>query len=179
MRTGPDRASSGNRIVTSCGPLLGVSSMRSFVLPAALSLFVLFVPAALGAQARPNTPPPPNVPANQMPPAGKCRVWIEGVAPAQQPAPTDCQTALRLKPPNGTVIFGPPAKDRDARTFDTQPPRVRPPARRVLPPSPVATPVATPVPTSAGTAEKGKAPPRDTTPTKRPRRPARDSLETP
>jgi hypothetical protein len=35
-----------------------------------------------------------------------CRIWIEGVPANQQPAPTDCNTAVRNRPVNGTVIFG-------------------------------------------------------------------------
>jgi hypothetical protein len=35
-----------------------------------------------------------------------CRVWVDGVPPGQQPAPTDCKTAIRNRPPNGRVIFG-------------------------------------------------------------------------
>jgi hypothetical protein len=35
-----------------------------------------------------------------------CRVWVDGVPPGQQPAPTDCRTAIRNRPPNGRVIFG-------------------------------------------------------------------------
>ena len=45
------------------------------------------------------------VPASHMPPAGMCRVWIDNVPPAQQPAPTDCPTAIRNRPPNARVIF--------------------------------------------------------------------------
>ena len=48
----------------------------------------------------------PVVPPEYRPPAGMCRIWIEGVQPSQQPAPTDCVTAVRNKPSNGTVIFG-------------------------------------------------------------------------
>jgi hypothetical protein len=48
----------------------------------------------------------PPVPPAYRPPAGMCRVWIEGVPPSQQPAPTDCNTAVRNRPVNGTVIFG-------------------------------------------------------------------------
>ena len=48
----------------------------------------------------------PAVPPAYRPPAGMCRIWIEGVPPAQQPAPTDCVTAVRNKPVNGSVIFG-------------------------------------------------------------------------
>lgn len=48
----------------------------------------------------------PTVPPAYRPPAGMCRIWIEGVPPGQQPAPTDCNTAVRNRPVNGTVIFG-------------------------------------------------------------------------
>ena len=40
------------------------------------------------------------------PPPGMCRIWIDGVPAARQPAPTDCATALRRRPPNARVIFG-------------------------------------------------------------------------
>jgi len=46
------------------------------------------------------------VPAAYRPPAGMCRIWIDGVPAGQQPAPTDCVTAVRNRPANGTVIFG-------------------------------------------------------------------------
>jgi hypothetical protein len=48
----------------------------------------------------------PMIPSAYRPPQGMCRIWIEGVPPAQQPAPTDCVTAVRNRPPNGSVIFG-------------------------------------------------------------------------
>ena len=47
-----------------------------------------------------------DVPANIRPPAGMCRIWLNGVPPAQQPAPTDCATAVKNRPQNGRVIFG-------------------------------------------------------------------------
>ena len=40
------------------------------------------------------------------PPKGMCRIWIDRVPPKQQPAPTDCPTAVRNKPSNAKVIFG-------------------------------------------------------------------------
>jgi len=46
------------------------------------------------------------VPPAYRPPAGMCRIWIEGVPANQQPAPTDCVTAVRNRPVNGRVIFG-------------------------------------------------------------------------
>ena len=48
----------------------------------------------------------PTIPAAYRPPAGMCRIWIEGVPPGQQAAPTDCVTAVRNRPKNGFVIFG-------------------------------------------------------------------------
>jgi len=41
-----------------------------------------------------------------MPPAGMCRIWIEGVPAGQQPAPTDCASAVKNRPSNGRVLFG-------------------------------------------------------------------------
>jgi hypothetical protein len=35
-----------------------------------------------------------------------CRVWINDVPAAQQPAATDCPTAVKNRPANGRVIFG-------------------------------------------------------------------------
>lgn len=54
----------------------------------------------------PNLPQRPVVPPAYRPPAGMCRIWIQGVPPNQQPAPTDCVTAVRNRPVNGHVIFG-------------------------------------------------------------------------
>jgi hypothetical protein len=72
-------------------------------------------PALAGAQA-----PPPvrslvpikgrealrdEVPESHLPPPGMCRIWIDNVPPAQQPAPTDCASAIKNRPSNGRVIF--------------------------------------------------------------------------
>jgi hypothetical protein len=70
----------------------------------------LVAPRAAGAQtlvreARPDTAT--GVPKGMMPPSGKCRVWMDGVPATRQPAPTDCATALRQKPANARVIYGP------------------------------------------------------------------------
>ena len=46
------------------------------------------------------------IPADARPPKGMCRVWIDGVPAAQQPAATDCSTAVKNRPSNGRVIFG-------------------------------------------------------------------------
>ncbi|HZI41650.1 MAG TPA: hypothetical protein VFD67_08095 [Gemmatimonadaceae bacterium] len=49
---------------------------------------------------------PPTIPAESRPPAGMCRIWLDDVPAGQQPAPTDCATAVKNKPQNGRVIFG-------------------------------------------------------------------------
>jgi hypothetical protein len=63
----------------------------------------------LGAQARPQQQPQQDdrtqVPRSHMPPAGMCRIWLHNVPPAQQPAPTDCASAVRNRPRNGRVVF--------------------------------------------------------------------------
>lgn len=93
--------------------------MRPFALSLVVAGSVMLVPA-LRAQTPPATPPDttPVVPRSMMPPAGKCRIWIAGVPARQQPAPTDCATALRQNPANGTVVYGPPAKEEEDPRFE-------------------------------------------------------------
>ena len=45
------------------------------------------------------------IPKAYLPPPGMCRIWVDNVPAARQPAPTDCATAIRNKPPNARVIF--------------------------------------------------------------------------
>ena len=47
-----------------------------------------------------------DIPKSYRPPPGMCRIWLEKVPAKQQPAPTDCPTAVKNKPDNGKVIFG-------------------------------------------------------------------------
>jgi len=89
------------------------------------SLVRLALGAALGlvvsagvAEAQRPVPAKPQAPATQsqslqqivppgfFPPAGMCRIWINGVPAGQQPAPTDCASAVRNRPANGRVLFG-------------------------------------------------------------------------
>jgi len=57
------------------------------------------------------------VPPGFFPPAGMCRIWINEVPPGQQPAPTDCTSAVRNRPANGRVLFGDdPAKNKKGKS---------------------------------------------------------------
>lgn len=47
-----------------------------------------------------------SVPPGQRPPAGMCRVWIEGVPAGRQPAVTDCARARATAPLNSRIIYG-------------------------------------------------------------------------
>lgn len=58
---------------------------------------------------------PTKVPPGHMPPAGMCRIWIDGVPPGRQPAPTDCATARRRAPRNSVVLYGDRRDDRYGR----------------------------------------------------------------
>ena len=84
-------------------------------MPAVVGLIV----SASVAEAQRPIPARPQVPTQQsqgrrnqvvppgfMPPAGMCRIWIDGVPASQQPAPTDCASAVRNRPANGRVLFG-------------------------------------------------------------------------
>lgn len=46
------------------------------------------------------------IPESAMPPAGMCRVWLKDVPERQQPAPTDCVSAIRTVPRDAMVLFG-------------------------------------------------------------------------
>src|ERR1019366_9066645 len=62
----------------------------------------------LGAQEKSTREPKAasNVPQSAQPPAGLCRVWLENVPAGQQPAPTDCATAIKNRPNNARSVFG-------------------------------------------------------------------------
>ncbi len=47
-----------------------------------------------------------SIPAESRPPKGMCRIWIDDVPAAQQPATTDCASAIKNRPANARVIFG-------------------------------------------------------------------------
>ena len=62
------------------------------------------------------------VPKEYRPPKGMCRIWLDDVPAKQQPAPTDCPTAVRNRPSNGKVIFGDDYKDRAEKVDRKDPP---------------------------------------------------------
>jgi hypothetical protein len=62
----------------------------------------------------------PVVPTSAMPPAGLCRVWLRDVPAGQQPAPTDCASAIRKAPSSATVLFGDP-KSEQAQKLQSRP----------------------------------------------------------
>jgi hypothetical protein len=88
-------------------------------------LGVVALEMASGAAATPvaaqGTQPPKqqqkadSIPREYRPPAGMCRIWIDGVPPAQQPAPTTCAAAVRNKPSNGRVVYGDEKKKGTAK----------------------------------------------------------------
>jgi hypothetical protein len=99
-----------------------LSSLR-LALPAMIALIVSAgvaeaqrpVPATPRAQQSPRRDQV--VPPGFYPPAGMCRIWINGVPAAQQPAPTDCASAVRNRPANGKVLFGDdPAKSKKGKS---------------------------------------------------------------
>lgn len=77
---------------------------KTWTMIALLGSLALAAPTA-DAQSRGNDRGA-DVPRAYVPPPGMCRVWLDDVPAGQQPAPTDCKTALRKKPPKAQVIFG-------------------------------------------------------------------------
>lgn len=78
-----------------------------------------------------------SIPREYQPPANMCRIWLDGVPAAQQPAPTECSLAVRNKPPNGRVVYGPTrtggsprgASDLPIKRFDGKSGAPTPPIR--------------------------------------------------
>jgi hypothetical protein len=91
---------------------LSLHSALRFAAPALIGLIV----SAGTAEAQRPVPAKPSVQQSQgreqivppafYPPAGMCRIWVNGVPAARQPAPTDCASAVRNRPANGKVLFG-------------------------------------------------------------------------
>jgi hypothetical protein len=91
-------------------PSPGMNSTRISLFSLLAGLFIFAAPLA----AQRPTPAKPKVPVLSRkfqlppgfaPPSGMCRVWIDNVPASQQPAPTDCASAVKNRPLNGRVIF--------------------------------------------------------------------------
>jgi hypothetical protein len=103
-------------------------SLPRFVRLAMPAVAGLIVSASLAEAQRPVPVSPRTNPTQQRgrdqivprafyPPAGMCRIWINEVPAGQQPAPTDCASAVRNRPANGKVLFGDdPAKGNKPKT---------------------------------------------------------------
>ena len=76
------------------------------ILATTVALSLTLGAGRVDAQGRSEKNDKADVPKGYRPPAGMCRVWVEGVPAAQQPAPTDCASAVRNKPANARVIYG-------------------------------------------------------------------------
>jgi hypothetical protein len=95
----------------------GSNSFPSFLRLAMPAVLGLIVSVSVAEAQRP-VPVKPQAPATQQsrrdqivppgffPPAGMCRIWINDVPASQQPAPTDCASAVKNRPANGKVLFG-------------------------------------------------------------------------
>jgi len=106
---------------------LGTSSLPSLLRLAMPAVLGLIVSASVAEAQRP-VPVKPQAPATQsrrdqivppgfFPPAGMCRIWINGVPASQQSAPTDCASAVKNRPANGKVLFGDdPPKTKKGKT---------------------------------------------------------------
>jgi len=83
---------------------------------------------AHGQQPQPTQPRPQSqpqqggddVPKASRPPAGMCRVWLDKVPAKQQPAPTDCPTAVKNKPANAKVLFGDDYVEKGKKTEEKE-----------------------------------------------------------
>ncbi len=103
--------------------------MNKLILGILIGVIAAATPGEAQAQGKSRSPQrdrdeQPQLPSRYTPPAGMCRIWLEGVPASRQPAPTDCITALRNKPANGRVIFGDPLpssrkKGRSGNPFGT------------------------------------------------------------
>lgn len=72
-----------------------------------IAFFAALTAAPLGAQQdKGKDEKSDEIPKSALPPRGLCRVWLNGVAASQQPAPTDCTSAIRNLPQNSRLMFG-------------------------------------------------------------------------
>jgi len=106
----------GQRRIPADRPLRGMLRVVEAVLKRCIrfSLAVVLVAAAHPLAAQEARDPQPRVPESFTVPAGLCRLWIDGVPASRQPAPTDCASAIRNRPANAAVVFGPQRRGASA-----------------------------------------------------------------
>lgn len=93
-----------------------------------LALMVAAATPALAQRTAPkDSSRKPAIPAEARPPKGMCRVWINGVPAAQQPAATDCASAVKNLPSNAKILFGDESPDSTKKRKD--PPKLPPNAK--------------------------------------------------
>ncbi len=81
--------------------------MKQFSVVLSMALMLAAAAPAMAQRGAPkDTARKATIPADARPPKGMCRIWIDGVPAAQQPAATDCPTAIKNRPENAQVIFG-------------------------------------------------------------------------
>ena len=85
--------------------------MKGFTAVLMLGVFAGATPVAAQSAQKDTARRSAQIPADARPPKGMCRIWIDGVPAAQQPAATDCRTAIKNLPPNGRVLFGDDSPD--------------------------------------------------------------------
>ena len=60
------------------------------------------------------------IPLGFFPPPGMCRIWLNDVPAGQQPAPTDCASAVRNRPANARVLFGDEQKGKKGKSNNSK-----------------------------------------------------------
>jgi hypothetical protein len=85
------------------------------------SLALVAIAASASAQKE-QKPIRQEIPADQRPPKGMCRIWLKDVPAAQQSAATDCTAAVKNCPPNGRVIFGDTEESKNKPKVDPKDP---------------------------------------------------------
>lgn len=83
---------------------------------AAVTFIMIGLAATAGLDAQGRGRKAQGVPPGQLPPAGQCRVWYDGVPPGRQPAPTNCDRAEQIasRDRNARVVYG----ERNTRADD-------------------------------------------------------------
>ena len=115
-----------HRLFAQASPLRPARARLALALLVVLPLSAASGQSTSARSAAPRASADSLIPREYLPPEEMCRIWLDGVPPTQQPAPTECSVAVRNKPPNGRVIYGPkrasnrgtPATDLPIRRFD-------------------------------------------------------------